>query len=51
MRDMWMKIYAAHQSVQEDTSSCEDGDTTKDTEYAGHSLLTTVTENIIRQLA
>jgi len=48
MREMWMKIYAAHQSAQ-DTSSCEEVDTINDTE--DYSLLTTVTDNVIHQLA
>jgi len=48
MREMWMKIYAAHQSAQ-DISSCEEVDTINDTE--DYSLLTTVTDNVIRQLA
>ena len=48
MRDMWMKIYAAHQSAQ-DTSSCEEVDAINDTE--DYSLLTTVIDNVIRQVA
>lgn len=48
MREMWMKIYAAHQSAQ-DISSCEEVDTINDTE--DYSLLTTVTDNVIHQLA